>query len=1153
MATSKEQREVEIVINGTKANASLSEMEKALRVLNTQFKELPKGTKEWKDKMAEVAKQRQGIDEIRNAVKGVSNEMTLAQKVTTGLGSVFASVFGALTLTRAIGEVVSFVQEGIRLKAVYSDAFSDIQKSTGMTADEVAKLNEKLGEVDTRTGQLDLLDIAKVGGQIGIAKDEIEGFTIAVDKAVVALGDEFSGGAEEVAGKMGTLKTLFKETKDLDAGTAINQIGSAINELGAAGSATGPVMAEFAARIGQLGDLAPQIDQTLGLGAAMQELGLSAEVSAGGLTNIFLQAGKESAAFARQIGMTQDQFKQLLNTNPNEMLLKLAESMKGMSNTNIIATMDNLKLGTQESIKVMSLLANQTDKVREKQLLASTAMKEATSLTNEFNIKNNNEAAQLAKTQKEWEKMKVTIGDQFMPLVGDGMRVIMPLLKGLTSGFITFINIIRAIPSFVSENKELFIGLGIALVSLNAANIAASASALYHVAVEKGRAIATKSTAAAQWLLNAAMSANPIGLVIAAVALLVTGFITLYKNSETVRGAIAGLGDAAKKIFTNIVEAAVKTLGGLGDFLVGVFTMDVDKIKNGLKNAFTGVVELHTGFGKGVADAYNKGYDEKMASEHANQKGKATQRAKEVAAANKTGLDQQVKDTGAAENDKTMLTIKEQKARDKAAKAAAREQKKDDKEAAAEAKKAAEDRLKAEEEISKRKIGLITDEYEQKRAKISAEADKEIANLVGTEDQKKQLIKMIRQQQWNELDALEAANEEKKTEAAIEAENRRQVALAELKLIQAEESGSPEDVLEAQLEQMDLEREMKLADHRLTKEEMDLINAEFDQKERSATDALAQYKKEKLADGLNTGLNMASQLAGAINSLQKAETDKKLSDAEKVKSEKIKKLDEELAAGLISKDAYDAAKLAAEQEYTKKTDKLKAEQQKRNKRAAIIQALISTAMAVVSALASPTWPAAIGFAAFAALMGGLQVAAIAKQPDASFAKGGYTAPTRRKNNGFVNWSDVIDHFAVGGYTGGSQAPKATFAHGGWIDRPMIGQIGEAGTEWVMPNWMIESPKYANIVGYLESERRVNKRFADGGPTTGSIPSVAAAADTGGTASETSSKFDTLIMSVEGLRSDMNSWQREIRAVYDISVIDDELRDLYKLRAQGTIS
>jgi hypothetical protein len=72
-----------------------------------------------------------------------------------------------------------------------------------------------------------------------------------------------------------------------------------------------------------------------------------------------------------------------------------------MSNTQVAGVMKELKIGSQESVKVMGLLANKTELVREKQELAARAMREGVSLTDEFNIKNNNLAGNLEKIQKK--------------------------------------------------------------------------------------------------------------------------------------------------------------------------------------------------------------------------------------------------------------------------------------------------------------------------------------------------------------------------------------------------------------------------------------------------------------------------------------------------------------------------------------------------------------------------------------------------------------------------------------------------------------------------------------------------------------------------------------------------------------------------------
>lgn len=72
--------------------------------------------------------------------------------------------------------------------------------------------------------------------------------------------------------------------------------------------------------------------------------------------------------------------------------------------------------------------------------------------------------------------------------------------------------------------------------ALVAGNFAAATAQLAAFLIKQGAiAIATKAWAAAQWLLNVAMDANPIGLIVLAVAALVGVIILLWNHSEAFR------------------------------------------------------------------------------------------------------------------------------------------------------------------------------------------------------------------------------------------------------------------------------------------------------------------------------------------------------------------------------------------------------------------------------------------------------------------------------------------------------------------------------------------------------------------------------------------------------------------------------------------
>ncbi|GAB7003913.1 hypothetical protein JCM18899A_13850 [Nocardioides sp. AN3] len=88
------------------------------------------------------------------------------------------------------------------------------------------------------------------------------------------------------------------------------------------------------------------------------------------------------------------------------------------------------------------------------------------------------------------------------------------------------------------------------------------AATLASAAAQKTVAAATKVWAATQWALNAAMTANPIGIVIVAVAALAAAAVIAYKKSDTFR-AIVEKAFTAVKAAASLLWAGIKLYFGL--------------------------------------------------------------------------------------------------------------------------------------------------------------------------------------------------------------------------------------------------------------------------------------------------------------------------------------------------------------------------------------------------------------------------------------------------------------------------------------------------------------------------------------------------------------------------------------------------------------
>ncbi len=115
-----------------------------------------------------------------------------------------------------------------------------------------------------------------------------------------------------------------------------------------------------------------------------------------------------------------------------------------------------------------------------------------------------------------------------------------------------------------------------------------------------------KLMAISQAALNAVMSANPIGLIVIAIGLLVTAFITLWNNCEGFREFFINLWETIKNAVSVAVEAISGFFVGLWDGIVGIFStaatwFDETVIKP-VVEFFTG---MWSGLTQGATDAWN--------------------------------------------------------------------------------------------------------------------------------------------------------------------------------------------------------------------------------------------------------------------------------------------------------------------------------------------------------------------------------------------------------------------------------------------------------------------------------------------------------------------------------------------------------------------
>lgn len=99
-----------------------------------------------------------------------------------------------------------------------------------------------------------------------------------------------------------------------------------------------------------------------------------------------------------------------------------------------------------------------------------------------------------------------------------------------------------------------------AIVLSSGANIRLTAAIIATAVAQKAVAVASNIWTVAQWALNAALTANPVGVVIMAIAALVAAVILAYKNSETFRNICDQVWKVVKGLAGVLLEGLVQAL-----------------------------------------------------------------------------------------------------------------------------------------------------------------------------------------------------------------------------------------------------------------------------------------------------------------------------------------------------------------------------------------------------------------------------------------------------------------------------------------------------------------------------------------------------------------------------------------------------------------
>lgn len=543
------------------SEATPKELRTTLKLINQELNSgaVKRGSKEWKQYQAqlkqvnaELRKIKAESREVATSFKGkIANIANLAVAITSGM-QIYDEVIGKLR-----GFVNAYAEQDA--------AMANTQKFTGMTREEVEKLNEEMKNIDTRTPLIGLNELAQSAGRLGKnSVEDVMGFVKAGDIIGVAM-DELGAEAPEIISK---LAGIFNLESEMGTEKAMLSVGSAVNTLSQKCAAGAPNLVEFASRMGAVANQSHMtMDEMLAFGAVLDSNNVTMEKGSTAMQGVITKMYANPAKFAKAAGIDVQEFTDALKRSSTEGIMMFVDALSKMDQMQMSSVLSSLGTAGSGVVQTFQTLAGKTDELKLRLSESKQAFDDATSATEEFNIQNNTVEAQLEKSKEKFNQMAAELGEHLVPV-----------MRYAISGTSLLMKAMKVLIGFVVENKKVILLLTVAIASYTAAVKFNTIAQTVNNAITKAGTIlkaawtaTTKlaSTVVALFSMNiskatvsfkafsAAIKANPIGLLTSLITTAITSILlwndSLSDAAETTKNLTGQNQDLLNK-YTDISE-----------------------------------------------------------------------------------------------------------------------------------------------------------------------------------------------------------------------------------------------------------------------------------------------------------------------------------------------------------------------------------------------------------------------------------------------------------------------------------------------------------------------------------------------------------------------------------------------------------------------
>ena len=550
-----------------------------------------------------LRQQREQLDNTRISTESsMSNTRGEMRNVASGrFTNAMNDVKGNIVnLTGTVGMMADLAKpfiDATKAAIGFESAMADVKKVVDF--DGVAdfkKMNDGIIQM-TRNIPMAAEDIAKIvaaGGQAGIVKEDLLQFA----ESAAKMGVAFDITAEQAGDTMAKWRTAFKMNQD-----DVVKLADKVNYLGNTTAAAAPLISDVLTRIGPLGEVGGVASgEIAALGASMIGVGLPSEVAATGIKNMILglvageSATKSQSEAFNRLGLNASDMAKRMQVDAKGAIVDVLERIQSLDEAEQASTLKQL-FGSESLSAIAPLLSN-LDNLKDNLNKVADAEKYAGSMEAEYAARSETTENSIQLMKNAMNELGIKIGSVFLPAIKDSVSVLAEYGGKIAEIVGEHPNLILGITAVAGAIAGMVVvGQTIALVSSSYTALAAAiefcrnAEILATIA-SKARIAYTYAVAAAQWALNAAMTANPIGIVVVAIMALIGALVYLYNTNETVREIVDSVWNTLQTIVSGAITAIIGFVDGLSTAVPAAIDGAMQAAYNVMNSAFEGLMSV---------------------------------------------------------------------------------------------------------------------------------------------------------------------------------------------------------------------------------------------------------------------------------------------------------------------------------------------------------------------------------------------------------------------------------------------------------------------------------------------------------------------------------------------------------------------------------